>query len=147
MLRYSARWPRSLTHRLLYIARPSRQRIPLHESVVPPLLRFMVCGVTCLSAVMCWLYLRLDSFGRDFDVRPPLATCESCCASRTTIASSLPWTPPHEPPCGRCSRRVPTLQDALSTPHARRYSALPARGGSECCALCRHARCPPFRIK
>jgi hypothetical protein len=50
MLRYSARWPRSLTHRLLYIARPSRQRIPLHESVVPPLLRFMVCGVTCLSA-------------------------------------------------------------------------------------------------
>jgi hypothetical protein len=90
MLRYSARWPRSLTHRLLYIARPSRQRIPLHESVVPPLLRFMVCGVTCLSAVMCWLCLRLDSFGRGFDVRPPLATCESCCASRTTIASELP---------------------------------------------------------
>ena len=51
----------------------------------------------------------------DIDVMPPHAICESCCAAHTTIASVLPWTHTHEPPCGLCSRRVPTLQDASST--------------------------------
>ena len=43
-----------LANRLCYIALTNRQRAPLHESDVPPLLRFMVRLVICLERSHRW---------------------------------------------------------------------------------------------